>query len=102
MKNPKFKEIRPNYRKSVLEITLQQGRRSVRYSLPFSAVGAAKAHSRNRFARIKIDKALDSEGAFFLLEDGTKGSFPADLVLYYCDPTHDWSPMHWIKHIGRV
>ena len=97
MRNPKFKEIRPNYRKNLLEITLQERGRSSRYSLPFSAVGATKAHSENRFARIKIDKELDSQGAFFVLEDGTKGGFPADLVLYYCDPTYDWSPINQLK-----
>ena len=97
MRNPKFKEIRPNYRKNLLEIALQERGRFRRYSLPFSAVGASKAHSRNRFAHIEIDKELDSQGAFFVLEDGTKGSFPADLVLYHCDPTYDWSPVNQLK-----
>lgn len=97
MRNPKFREIRPNYRKNLLEITLQERGRSSRYSLPFSAVGAAKAHSRNRFARIKIDEELYRQGASFILDDGTKGSFPADLVLYHCDPTYDWSPINQLK-----
>jgi hypothetical protein len=52
---------------------------------------------QNRFSRIKIDKELDSQAASFVLEDGTKGSFPADLVLYYCDPAYDWSPINQLK-----
>jgi hypothetical protein len=97
VRNPKFTEIRPNYRKNLLEIILQERGRSSRYSLPFSAVGAAKAHTRNRFARIRIDKDFGSQGASFALQDGTKGSFPADLVLYHCDPTYDWSPINQLK-----
>ena len=97
MRNPKFKEIRPNYRKGLMEVTLLEGRKSARYKLPFSSIGAAKAHAQNRFAKIEIDEELNAQGASFVLEDGTKGSFPSDLVLYYCDPSYDWSPINQLK-----
>ena len=38
MRNPKFRTIRPNYRKKVLEIRLQEGRKLTRYNLPFAAL----------------------------------------------------------------
>ncbi len=31
------------------------------------------------------------------MEDGTRGDFPADLVLYYSDPTYQWSPINQLK-----
>src|SRR5437762_2844503 len=71
MRNPKFQEIRPNYRKSLLEITLREGRRSVHYTLPFSSVGAAKANRQNRFARIKT--------AFTTFQVGGIGRLPGGI-----------------------
>ncbi len=97
MRNPRFKEIQPNYRKKLLEITLLEGKKTKRYVLPFSVVGAEKAGGRNRFVEIRIDGQLDDQGASFVLGDGTAGSFPADLVLYYCDPSYDWSPINQLK-----
>jgi len=44
-----------------------------------------------------IDRKLNDQGAFFTLEDGRKGSFPADVVLYYCDPAYDWSPLNQVR-----
>jgi len=97
MRNPVFKEIKPNYRKRVLEITLREGRTTRRYNLPFAVFGDKKIHSNNRFASISIDRELGDQAASFVLEDGTRGDFPADFVLYYCDPTSDWSPSNQLK-----
>ena len=101
MRNPRFKEIKPNYRKKALEVTLREGRKLNRYVLPFSVFDGMDIGRQNRFASIYIDKEIDGQGAFFTLEDGTQGSFPADLVLYYCDPSYDWSPINQIKRALR-
>ena len=97
MRNPVFKQIEPNYRKRVLEITLREGRTEKSYSLPFTVFCDKKIHTHNRFISIRIDRELGSQAASFALEDGTKGDFPADLVLYHCDPTYDWSPINQLK-----
>jgi hypothetical protein len=97
MRNPKFEEIKPNYRKKVLEIKLQEGRKTKKYSLPFAVLGDKKIHSKNRFTSIAIDPELGNQAASFVLEDGSKGDFPADLVLYHCDPSYDWSPINQLK-----
>jgi len=97
MRNAVFKSIKPNYRKNVLEITLQEGRTARQYSLPFAAFGEKKIHSKNRFVRIEFDQELGNQAASFILEDGTKGDFPADFVLYHCDPSYDWSPINQLK-----
>ena len=36
-------------------------------------------------------------GLLLRSRDGTRGDFPADLVLYYCDPAYDWSPINQLK-----
>ena len=97
MKNPKFNEIRPNYRKNVLEVTLREGRKVARYQLPFSVFKDMNIGSHNRFVSIQIDKELNGQGACFELEDGRKTSFPSDLVLYHCDPKYDWGPINQVK-----
>lgn len=97
MRNPRFKEIKPNYRKKALEVTLREGRKLNRYVLPFSVFDKMDIGPHNRFVSIYIDKEINDQGAFFTLQDGTKGSFPSDLVLYYCDPAYDWSPINQIK-----
>lgn len=97
MRNPKFKEIRPNYKKNVLEITLLEGRKAKKYNLPFAAFRDMRISSKNRFSSITIDRELGNQAASFILEDGSKGDFPADFVLYSCDPTYDWSPMNQLK-----
>src|SRR5476649_2001585 len=98
MRNPKFKEITPNYRKSTLEITLQEGKKVSQYSLPFAVLrGGKKIGKKNPFASIEIEKELGGQGASYKLEDNTKGDFPADFVLYYCDRTYDWSPINQLK-----
>ena len=33
--------------------------------------------------------------------DGARGDLPADFVLYYCDPTYDWSPINQLKRALR-
>ena len=101
MRNPKFRAIRPNYRKSVLEITLQEGTKQTRYNLPFAAFKGKRISARNRFVSIDIDEELDRQGATFVTTDGTRGDLPADLVLYYCDPTYDWSPINQLKRVLR-
>jgi hypothetical protein len=97
MRNPEFKEIKPNYRRNVLEITLREGRKTKKYSLPFAVFGDKRIHSKNRFASITIDRELGNQAVSFVLEDGSKGDFPADFVLYHCDPTYDWSPINQLK-----
>jgi hypothetical protein len=97
MRNPKFKEIKPNYRKNVLEITLRDGKKIKSYSLPFAVFRDVKISSRNRFTSITIDRELGNQAVSFVLEDASKGEFPADLVLYYCDPTYHWSPLNQLK-----
>ena len=101
MRNPTFKAIEPNYRKSVLEITLQEGRKLTRYNLPFAAFKRARVTSKNRFVSIDIDEELGRQGATFVTADGTRGDLPADFVLYYCDPTYDWSPINQLKRVIR-
>ena len=56
-----------------------------------------KISNKNRFSSITIDRELGNQAASFVLEDGSKGDFPADFVLYYCDPTYDWSPINQLK-----
>jgi hypothetical protein len=97
MRNPIVKEIKPNYRKRVLEIALREGRTSRKYNLPFAVFEDKKIHAKNRFASIAIDRELGDQAASFVLEDGTTGDFPADFVLYHCDPTYDWSPINQLK-----
>ncbi len=97
MRNPKFGEIKPNYRKNALEITLVEGRKAKKYHLPFAVFRDKKISSKNRFSTIMIDRELGAQAASFVLEDGSKGDFPADLVLYYCDPAYDWSPINQLK-----
>ncbi len=97
MRNPKFKEIRPNYRRNVLEIILVERRKTKRYNLPFAVFRDKKISSENRFSSIQIDRELDDQAVSFVLEDGSEGDFPADFVLYYCDPTYDWSPINQLK-----
>jgi hypothetical protein len=101
MRNPTFKAIRPNYRKNVLDITLQEGRKVTRYTLPFAAIKATRVSARNRFVSIDIDEELGRQGATFVTADGTRGGLPADFVLYYCDPTYDWSPVNQLKRALR-
>ena len=101
MRNPKFQAIKPNYRKRVLEVVLQEGRKLTYHNLPFAAFGGKRISSRNRFVSIVIDRQLGRQGATFVLADGTHGDLPADLVLYYCDPTYDWSPINQLKRVLR-
>jgi hypothetical protein len=97
MRNPRFKALKPNYRKKVLEVVLQEGKKMTRYSLPFAVISGKNISAKNRFRSIEIDRELNDHGASFALEDGTRGDFPADLVLYYCDPAYDWSPINQLK-----
>jgi hypothetical protein len=99
LRNPRFKNIKPNYRKNVLEITLQEGRRLTHYSLPFAVFTGMHISTRNRFASITIEAVLNDQGASFVLEDGTRGDFPADFVLYYSDPAYQWSPINQLKRV---
>jgi len=96
MRNPVFKKIQANYRKRVLEITFGEGRKTRKYNLPF-AVFNKDIHSKNRFASIAIDRELGGQAASFVLEDGSREDFPADFVLYHCDPSYDWSPINQLK-----
>lgn len=97
MRNPIFKQIKPNYKKHALEITLTEGQKNKHYLLPFAIFRNKKISTKNRFTSLEIDRELGGQGVFFTLQDGTKGSFPADFVLYYCDPSYDWSPLSQLK-----
>jgi hypothetical protein len=97
MRNPRFRQITPNYRKRVLEIVLREGRTLSRYSLPFAVFTGLKIGPNNRFVSLKIEADVAEQGATFVLEDGTRGDFPADFVLYYSDPTYQWSPINQLK-----
>jgi len=101
MRNPKFQEILPNYRKRVLEITLLEGRRKSRYQLPFAVFNGRRIGAANRFKDLIIDQTLRAHAVRFTLEDGSMGDFPADFVLYHCDPTYDWSPLNQLKRALR-
>jgi hypothetical protein len=81
----------------VLEITLQEGRKLTRYNLPFAVFTGMNIGTRNRFVSIAIEKELNHQGTSFVLSDGTRGDFPADFVLYYSDPTYQWSPINQLK-----
>jgi hypothetical protein len=97
VRNPKFKDVKPNYRKSVLDITLLEGRKLKTYRLPFTVFRDKRISGKNRFMSITIDRQLGDQAVSFVLEDGTKGDFPADFVLYYCDPSYHWSPINQLK-----
>ncbi len=73
MRNPTFKAIEPNYRKRVVEITLQEGRKLSRYDLPFSAFKTIRVSAKNRFVSIDIDEELGRQGATFVMADGHAG-----------------------------
>lgn len=97
MRNPKFKSIKANYKKNVLEVALREGSKISKYSLPFAVFRDHKIGAENKFKEILVDPELGGQGASFVLDDGSKGDFPADLVLYYCDPAYDWSPVNQLK-----
>lgn len=97
MRNPKFKEVKPNYKKGVLNIALAEGRKVKTYRLPFAVFSGKKISGKNRFASITIDRELGGQAVSFVLDDGSRGDFPADFVLYYCDPSYHWSPINQLK-----
>lgn len=99
MDDPQFKEIKPNYRKRVLEITLAAGKKLRNYQLPFAVFHGLSMGVNNPFVSIKIDPVAQNQAVFFVLKDGSKGDFPSDFVLYHCDPTYDWSPLNQIKKV---
>lgn len=74
MRNPKFKEIKPNYRKNVLEIKLRDGKKIKGYSLPFAVFRDVKISSRNRFTSITIDRELGNQAVSFASKMDLKGS----------------------------
>lgn len=97
MRNPKIKKVIPNYRKKVLEITLFEKGKSSVFFLPFSVFNKHKIDSKNKFKILKIDQELGGSSVSFILENGQTGDFPSDFVLYYCDPSYDWSPIAQLK-----
>jgi hypothetical protein len=66
-------------------------------NLPFAVFTGMSIGPDNRFASITIEADLGDQGATYELEDGTRGDFPADFVLYYSDPTYQWSPINQLK-----
>lgn len=101
MRNPKIKFIKPNYKKRVLEIILTEKNSSKKYYLPFAIFRQHHISTKNKFKKIDISPELNCQGASFILEDDSEGDFSADLVLYYCDPTYDWSPLNQIRKTIR-
>jgi hypothetical protein len=97
MRNPKFKIIKPNYKKNILEITLTEGKKTKRYNLPFAVFRELKIGKNNPFVSMEIEKELDCRAVNFELKDGNKGDFAADLVLYYCEPSYSWGPINQLK-----
>ena len=97
MRNPKFKKIRPNYKKKILEISLIEGGKTSLFYLPFSVFKNHKITSKNKFKTIQIDHEFGNTSVSFVLEDGKTGDFPSDFVLYYCDPSYDWSSINQLK-----
>ena len=102
MRNPIFRKITPNYGKRALEIALQEGSKTKKYNLPFFAFGSKRISSKNRFTSIAVDRELGGQAVSYALKDGTKGDFPADFVLYHCDPTYDWSPINQLKKALKI
>lgn len=101
MRNPKIKKIRPNYRKRVFEVWLQEAGKMKHYNLPFSVFRNIEISKHNPCISIEIEKELGSQGASFQLADGSKKDFPADFVLYYCDYSYNWSPINQLKKTLR-
>lgn len=99
MNQLQFKSVKPNYRKRVLIITLQESKKTKFYQLPFSVFHDLNIHSNNRFEKLEIDEELNKQAVTFKLSDGSKGDFPIDFVLYHCEPSFDWSPINQIKRV---
>ena len=88
VKNLKFKEVKPNYKKNVLDIAMVEGRKVKNCRLPLAVFRNKNISGRNRFASITIDRELGAQAVSFVLEVGSKGDFPADFVLYCCDRSY--------------
>jgi len=98
MKSLKIISAVPNYRKKALQIVLRKGSTNHSYELPFSAFKGLNISVKNPFTEIEIEKDLSSHSARFVLKNGKKGDFPADFVLYHCDPEYDWSAINQLKN----
>lgn len=83
----------------MLEIVLQEGKKKTYYELPFSVFRYDKISCKNKFVSLTIDRTLNSLAVCYVLEDGSEGDFPSDFVLYYCDPSYDWSPLNQLKRM---
>ncbi len=101
MRNPIFKQIKPNYRKKGFEITLKEGKHLNDYLLPFTVFKEHSIGTQNRVVNIKVEKDLGLQGASIELENGSSFDFPTDLVLYHCDPSYDWAPINQLKKVLR-
>ncbi len=88
MRNPIFKQVKPNYRRRGFEVTLKEGKKLNDYILPFTAFEEHSIGTQNRVVNIKIEKDLGFQGVSIELENGSCFDFPADFVLYYCDPSY--------------
>ncbi|MCB0407783.1 MAG: hypothetical protein KDD34_06230 [Bdellovibrionales bacterium] len=97
MRNLIFKDIQSNYRKRAFEVTLKEGRKTHQFVLPFTVFDNHKISIHNRVIKSEIDKELGSQGVNIELEDGSRFDFPADLVLYHCDPSYNWGPINQLK-----
>lgn len=93
----RFVTVKPNYRKQAIEARVKVGKGTKSYLLPFSAFHDLDINSVNRFDKLTILSELARQVVRFKLVDGSKGEFPIDFVLYYCEPRYDWSPINQIK-----
>jgi hypothetical protein len=95
--NAYFKSVTPNYRRRVLELTVVEGKKVKKYSLPFGVFTKLKIGATNKFRELTIDPAVGNHAVAFTLENGKRGDFPVDFVRYWCDPEYDWSPLNQLK-----
>jgi hypothetical protein len=92
-----FKSAEPNYHRRTLDLTVAEGKKSKAYSLPFGVFTKLKIDRTNKFRDIRIDQTVGGHAISFVLEDGKRGDFPVDFVLYWCDPEYDLSPLNQLK-----
>jgi len=97
MNSIKFLRVTPNYHRRTLEFVVRQGRKTISYSMPFAALKNVKVSTRNPFVSLKIDKEFNSQSISFVLKNGQRGDFHVDLVLYYCEPDYEWSPLNQVR-----
>lgn len=97
MRQNKFLHVSPNYHRRTLDVVILRSKKKMAYSLPFAVLKNLRISRENPFTSLKVDKELGSESVSFVLKNGQRGDFHADLVLYYCDPDYEWSPLNQVR-----